>query len=48
VHSLEQHAGMIMVLEARFSTCSAPMLCGQLLVLPRRDSVQVLLEKLGV
>jgi chemotaxis protein CheC len=47
VHGLEQDAG-IMVLEARFSTCSAPMLCGQLLVLPRRDSVQVLLEKLGV
>ena len=47
VHGLEQDAG-IMVLEARFSTCSAPMLCGQLLVLPRRDSVQVLFAKLGV
>jgi len=48
VHGLEQDAGMIMVLEARFSTCSAPMLCGQLLVLPRRDSVQLLFAKLGV
>jgi chemotaxis protein CheC len=48
VRGLEPEEGMIMVLEARFSTCSAPFLSGQLLVLPRRDSIQVLFQKLGV
>ncbi len=41
-------SGMVMVLEARFSTSVTPLLSGQLLVLPRRHSVQVLFEKLGV
>jgi chemotaxis protein CheC len=48
VQDLEPEAGMVMVLEASFSTCSAPTLSGQLLVLPHRHSVQVLLAKLGV
>ncbi len=41
-------SGVVMVLEARFSTSVTPLLSGQLLVLPRRHSVQVLFEKLGV
>ena len=45
---LECEAGVVMVLEARFVACSVPPMSGQLLVLPRRSSVDALLEKLGV
>ncbi len=48
VTELEPQAGRVTALQARFATFSAPVLSGQLLVLPRRDSVQVLFEKLGV
>jgi chemotaxis protein CheC len=41
-------SGMVMVLEAHFSTSATPKFSGQLLVLPRRQSVQALFEKLGV
>ncbi len=45
---MEPGAGMVMLLEARFSTSSAPLVSGRLLVVPRKHSVQVLLENLGV
>lgn len=48
VTELEPQAHRVTALQARFATFSAPLLSGQLLVLPRRQSVQVLLEKLGV
>ncbi len=48
VEELEPGARSVTVLEARFTTCSSPVLSGQLLVLPRRNSVQVLFDKLGV
>ncbi len=48
VTELEPQAHRVTALQARFVTYSAPVLSGQLLVLPRRDSVQVLFEKLGV
>lgn len=48
VKDLEPRARRLTALQTRFATCSAPVLSGQLLVIPRRDSVQVLFEKLGV
>lgn len=45
---LECEAGLVMVLEARFTASSEPAIGGQLLVLPRRSSVDVLLRRLGV
>jgi chemotaxis protein CheC len=48
VAELEPQASRVTALQARFVTFSAPVLSGQFLVLPRRHSVQVLFEKLGV
>jgi len=45
---LQCEAGLVMVLEARFITSSVPAIGGQLLVLPRRSSVDRLLQKLGL
>jgi chemotaxis protein CheC len=48
IRELKPEADTVMVLETRFSTSSPPLLSGQLLVLPRGESVQVLFDKLGV
>ncbi len=45
---LECEAGLVMVLEARFIASSVPAIGGQLLVLPRHSSVEILLDRLGV
>jgi chemotaxis protein CheC len=48
VEDAESAVGLVMVLEARFSTTSGPRISGQVLLIPRRSSVRVLLDKLGV
>ncbi len=42
------HAGLLVVLEARFFTAANPLIGGQLLVLPERASLMKLLGRLGV
>jgi chemotaxis protein CheC len=48
VEQVACETGLVMALEARFSTTSGPRISGQVLVLPQRSSVLVLLDKLGV
>ena len=48
VMKADRGAGVVVVLEARFSTNAAPPIEGQLLVMPDRASLKRLLETLGV
>jgi len=48
VRDLQSDAGMVTVLEARFMTTTSPLLRGQLLVVPRGSSLEILLHRLGV
>lgn len=48
VRDLQSDSGMVTVLEARFMTTSSPLIRGQLLVVPRRSSLDILLHRLGL
>jgi chemotaxis protein CheC len=48
LHRLDSQSGLVVVLEARFFTSAAPIVGGQLLLLPDAKSLQALFGRLGV